>query len=306
MKFSLLTAALMTLAISPVWAQAQPRKDPNIKNIAFDANKEFRHGQVLQFNYQNKKVEGVLVRTDANNLYIRERPGAMPRAYPRPRDIKLAGDDGKGIKDVMVLVADDGRNGVRDVTYPEIQQITIINGGKTRINYLAPTLSPGERSQLNHMESAENEVAQLESLTAIENRVLLNDLGIQTAQREAEELRNLALWQRGPGGFSNLQPAIVPFGPSWYGQPLYYVPSFGMAYANGYGYGYGGTNQPDTLTYSGAPYQPSILRQGPSVFPRLPVSTEALSKAQQNLSVARNNAVFDDGRVIAFVVEQDK
>src|SRR5207253_941640 len=139
------------------------QKDSNIKTIAFDANKTYQHGQKLHFTYQNRKVEGILVRTDASNIYIRERPGALPAPYPRPRDIKAAVDDAKSIKDVMVLVVDDGRSGVRDVTYPEIQQITIMNGTRARVNYLAPTLSPGERSQLIHMEAAENELAQLEN-----------------------------------------------------------------------------------------------------------------------------------------------
>jgi len=298
MKFPLLAAVLLILAIPPGLVIAQ--KDPSVKTIAFDPNKGYRHGQVLQFNYEGKQVKGILVRADGNNIYIRESPGALPKPYPRPKDVKLAVDDGKGIKDVMLVVADDGKGGVRDVTYPEIQQITIINGRKSSVSYLAPTLSPGERSHLVHLEAAENEAARLENLSSIEHRVLETDLAIQSAQLEAEQLRNLALWQRGPGGYSNLQPATVPFGPSWYGQPLFYVPSFGMYYG---GYSYGSFNyQPDGLLNSGLPYQPTIVRQGPSVFPGLPVAPDALVKAQQNLTLARNNTVFDQGQVVAVIV----
>jgi hypothetical protein len=284
MRLHVLIAFLVGLAVAPGWARAQIKlpvfeDDAGAsKNIVFEeANQvgDFQHGKLLRVTgTDGKTVQGILVRVDRqkHRLFLRTTPGAVPVAIAE-----------KDVKKVEKGVIKDGNN-KQDYTRPEIQATSIINGTKQNISFSAPTLSSGELAHLRRMETGDHELNRLEQLAAREAKVLEEDMAIQTEQRKTQELLNAVLFNY------NLQ--MYDVGP---------VPPFPLTYAavpwlSGNGQPWGGVIS--TL--------PSALRQGPTVFPGLPVSHEALAKARDQALQVQNRGVYEDGRLVAVILEEQE
>jgi hypothetical protein len=156
----------------------------------------------------------------------------------------------------------------QDVTQAEIQPLEIINGNKRTVAYVAPTLSPGERDQLFRLEAAQNELARLEALSERELRVLDTDIAIQAQYQKTQELLNLLLWKYNAVG------ALPGSSAPWSNQLFASLPS--------------------------------AIRQGPTVFPTLPLATDTLTKARQNLLVAQSHAIFERGTLVAVVTDDNE
>jgi hypothetical protein len=158
---------------------------------------------------------------------------------------------------------------VEDVYEPEIQPVVIINGNKRTVSYVAPTLSPGEKDYLVRMEAAENELGRLEYLAERQARVLDTDIAIQGEALKTQELLNLWLWKHSEQRF------------------------FGAGAIQGL---------PGQLMTA----LPSAIRQGPTVFPNLPIASDALAKAREAFSLAHGHTVFENGRLVAVVLDDPK
>lgn len=286
MRYSI-ASALLLLAVTPAWLQAQVKypvfdesKD-SLQNVVFKEATErgdYQHGKLLRITLNgdaNPTVKGTLVRTDASKrvIYVRTQPGAAPRAIPI--------SDIKRIDKGTIKEAADSH----DVTAPEIRQLVIYNGGKREVAYFGPTLSPAELANLSQLETAENELANLQHLARLEERAVENDVAIQSEQRRTLELTNQLIAQRLHFGSERplyqgeSRPSESIGAPAWSMESLPAV-MFGQT--------------------SPLPF----VRLGPAVFPKLPVGPEALAQARRNYATAHNHAVFENGRLIAVVVPE--
>jgi hypothetical protein len=284
----MLSLVLFGLALAPAGARAQIKlpvfEDDGgpIKNVVYQEAKggDLQHGKLLNVTLKgDQTVKGTLVRVDRNAkvIYLRTEPGAKPRAIKQDDITKV---DKGVIKQASFS---------QDARAPEIRPLIIINGGKKTVSYDAPSLSPGEQAQLRELEAAENEYARIESQVNFQNQVLENDIALQAGQVRAQELMNELLQKREiPGGYAN-SVAATPFY-SNYGYN--FIPTIG----NGFEY---------ASKFIPASYQTTplpMVRAG-TVFPNLTVPPEALSKARQSLATAQNRAVFENGRLVAFIAD---
>jgi len=288
MKVHLLAVALMGLIALPALGQ-----DDKLAFEEANAN-DYKHGKLLRLSVKGKseKVVGTVVRTDkkAGMLYVRTSPGMLPEAIalndimtkekqvmirtiktPNPMDPKI------------VLVT----SSTKDITNPEIQEITFVNGNVTTVRYIGESLSAGERSSLADLERAYNELAALEGKNAAvarnTNLLLENELAIQTAERQREETLALQLLRQPytdpllrQGSTSvrrEIDGTITPFG-------------FGIV--------------PGSMSiYNGG----TPMRMDPNLVAKLitPTDPQALAAAQNKVVNARARAVFEDDRLVAFV-----
>ena len=227
MRRSTVSLALLLLAIYPMSVRAQVKlpvfddvKEKSKAVVFQDATApdDYRHGNRLRVTLNGgTQINGILVRTSPNKqqIYVRTQPGSPPRAIALS-DIKRVE---KGV------IKEVGFAG--DVTVPEIQELVIYNGAKRTVTYRASTLSSSELSQLGDLEAAENEMARLEFLTGLEERVLKNDIANQREQRKTRELVNQLLVQRlnydpyeygvlrAPANAASWVPAGAPIGPAF-------------------------------------------------------------------------------------------
>ncbi len=288
MRPHILLVALVMLFASSTWVDAQIKlpvfedERPGLKNVVYkDASGagDFQHGRLVRLTMNgDSTVKGILVRTDRKNgrVFVRTEAGAAP-VIVSVKDVK------KMEKGVIREVSFDD-----DVYQPEIQQLVIFNSGKKSVRYIAPTLSSGEMARLTEMEAAENELARLEYLASVEERVLENDVAMQAAQRRTQELISQILWrQMAPSAYNaNVPPTGVYVGSSQAnsGQPFVAEP------------------WPNFPNFGATPLP--FVRMGAAVFPRLPVSSDALVSARRNFMVAQNFAIFERGRLVAVIAEE--
>ena len=283
MRLHILTAVLIGGGILPGLAQAQishpifkgePGAEQNVVYKPADQASDLQHGKKLRVTLNNSEISGIVVRVDkaTRKIYLRTEPGSPPQAFSVD-DVNIKKVEKVAIK--QVAFRDD--RGIRkqemvlqDIYQPEIQQIEIRNGNKRTISYVAPTLSPGEKEYLVRMEAAENELGRLEGLVARQDQVLDTDIAIQAETLRTQELLNVLLWK----------------------------------HEQGYFWGFGGANLP----WPGALVTalPSAARVGPTVFPNLPVASDALVKAQNAFAVAQSHAYLEEGRLVAVVVDEPK
>src|SRR5262249_48607538 len=136
-------------------------------------------------------------------------------------------------------------------------------------------------------ESAENELARLETQSARENQVIETSLALQKEELRSAELRNqyqqfvnTHMWRQGARtdwwmwnetGFRDL------YWGGGYGQPF-----FGQTRA-----------------------MPNVISPGPVIMPPVtPVAPEALARARQNVATAQAQAVFERDRLVAVIVPE--
>jgi hypothetical protein len=284
-------ALLVGFLALPATTLAQDGKTPATVKTDFQpiGKDDLRHGQVLEVNSKGTKTTGTLVRVDGDRLYLRTQPGAAPTVIAR-KDAEIKKEVKYGVsKDGVKLVGTES-----DVIEPEIQAVEIINGTKRIVRYTGPVLSSGERSMLQNLESAENEMAQLQYLQDRQQIVLENSIAMQTDQRRAMELQNRYM--------------------EWLNMYLrredpktdYWTSSWGY---NPYGLGYYNWPQGNmSIPWSGQFYggAPTIVQSSTAnvAAPNIVIPAEALSKARQNLAAAQNAAVFERSRLVAVVVQE--
>lgn len=210
--FSSLTAVLLSMAVLPGLGQAQ------VKFVAFkpETGNDLRHGLSVSLTVKGntQPIAGTVVRYDqkTNQIYLRTSPGAAPVAIAQKDIVKAE----KKVSDKVQFAADGASP---DITVDEIQTLEIINGTRRTVSYYAPTLSPGELTQLSSLQSAENEIARLNYLADLQNQVLNNALALQTGQRKRTEMLNQRLlteplvWGTHIPGYGYGPSTIVPPAP---------------------------------------------------------------------------------------------
>lgn len=284
-----LLSSCLIAAIVPACARAQVKypifDEPKseVQNVVYQEATErgdYRNGRLMRITLKDDgtPIQGVLVRTDSAKkvIYVRTQPGTPPRAIP-VADIKRIE------KGTIKQVSDRG-----DTVTPEIQQLVIYNGGQRRVAFTAPTLSPSERAVLAQMETTENHLAYVEYLAAIQDRVLENDVGIQTEQRLTRELSNQLLQQQLYVG------ANRPF----------YIGETQMQTANRPASGLAPALEAMTSLAFGQVSPVPFLRIGPTVFPKLPLAPDSLTQARREYLSAQSQGVFENGRLVAVVVPE--
>jgi len=299
MRIVFLPALLFGIVALPGIISAQEGKKPERVGTGFqpaNMTQDLQHGRLLEITMKGNqnKIKGTLVRVDPNGerLYVRTQPGAAPQAIVAKDIDKIE----KGVKfglskDNVKLVGSES-----DVIDPEIQTYEIINGTRRTVNYVAPTLSSGEKSMLQNLESAQNELAQLQFLQDRQQLVMDNAIAMQSEQRRTLELQNRYMdWLN---MYLRRQDPITD----------YWTSSWGY---NPYGYGYynwpqGNMGVPWSGQFYGAP--PAIIQNTTAAAQPLNIviPTDALTKARQNLAAAQNAAVFERNRLVAVVVPNEK
>jgi hypothetical protein len=252
---------------------------------------DLQHGRLLEITLKGQgKIKGTLVRATGDQVFLRTEPGALPRAIAKKDVEKIAKGTKYALsKDDIKLVGTES-----DVVEPEIQVIEISNGRKRTVRYSGPSLSSGERSMLFNLQTAENELADLELTASRQEQILENALAIQAEQKKSQELLNryqellnVYLTQRSL--------AAVP----GYG-PFFGTSNSATDYASST-YGYYGIYGPPSAANNNSP-PPSIIQQGPIFTPTIVAPPDSLARARQNLALAQSQAVFENNRLVAMVV----
>jgi len=285
MRFTI-TALCLSLIVLPGSLGAQEVKKSRMATGFEPASvkNDLQHGRLVELTVKGQgKVKGTLVRSDRDRLYVRTEPGAAPKAIAM-NDIE------KMDKGVQYAVSKDNiklTGTESEIINPEINVLEFLNGTKRTVRYSSASLSPGERSMLLNLESAENELARLETQSARENQVIETSLALQKEELRTAELRNqyqqfvnTHMWRQGARtdwwmwnetGFRDL----------YYGGE-FARPLFGQAYG-----------------------QPNVIQPGPVIMPPVtPVAPEALARARQNVATAQANAVFQGDRLVAVIVPE--
>lgn len=294
MRFLPFAAVLAGVLANGAALTAQTATSGSIRPVVFEkanADRDLQHGRLVRIsmNGSEQPIEATVVRSDAKNVYVRTEPGAPPRALAR-KDIKSVEKGMQGVvtKDGIRLAAT-----ATEVRNDEIQPIEIVNGTRRSVTYLAPTLSPGERSALISLQTAENEVARLEALAVRDTAVLDNTLAIQSAQRRIQELLWLQLAR---------QPSFIPYD--------YDITVYGPVWGWGMGnrtFGWGGYPAAlPSVTVPPAVVTPPVITPTTVDTPKALVAPEALTKARQDLAMAQGRAIFEQGHLVAIVVDDNK
>lgn len=276
----LIAPAVVVLALLPLTAQAQIKlpvfeedRGP-LQNLSFQeatSRADLQHGKLLRVTVAGSKdpIRGVLVRVDRTKgrLYLRTEPGAPPRM--------IAISDIKSVDKGVIREV----NFTGDYSSPEIMPLVVYNGLRKSVSYTAPSLSPGEMAYLRDLATAENEIARLEHQMAMEDRVLQNDIAMQEEQRRTQRIVTDLLWRQYVwGGFTAGANHAIFTGD---------MPSTGFRF------------WPDAPVFGATPLP--FVRVGS--FPRLSVAPDSLTQARQALVTAQNRAVYENGRVVAVVLD---
>jgi len=291
MRNTIGAASLMIVAFLPAWAHAQIKlpvfeeskeKYQNVSYQEVSGRADYQHGKLVRLTMagDGAQVSGILVRTDAAKglVYVRTQPGQAPRA--------IAANDIKRIEKGVIKEA----SYTGDVTVPEIQEMVIYNGGRRTTAYRAPTLSPGELSQLAELEATANEIARLDETVRINTRIEMqaveNSLAMQNEQRRTLELTNELLWER-----------LTSFGPYW---------GYGMGYGWWQGGWQGGFDATllAALPIINANIGSPIVRTETTVAPKAAIATnaESLAAARRALAQTQSRAIYENGQLVAVIV----
>jgi hypothetical protein len=245
---------------------------PKIKQPA--ADEVLKHGMRLVINLTDKtSVSGTVVWADnsADYLLLRTAPGAAPK--------KILG---KNIADITrIRLTSDSGDALPDE--PEIHQVSVTNGSQKTVRYFAPALSPAERAKLTDMEAAENETARVENVLALTIQALREEVRVAREQtialdRQNSLLRTQLYWLSGGPYYGGYYPA--PYG------GYYPIAS------NGYTGATGGS-APSTRLLETAMTKEIAL-------------TKELAKLQRNNGQLQSAGLFEDGRLVAVLVETPK
>jgi hypothetical protein len=291
MRVPLLSALFFALIALPGSLWAQDAKKPARVGTGFQPaslKEDLQHGRLVEITVKGQgKINGTLVRVAGDQLFVRTEPGALPRAIAK-KDVEKIEKGTKFAlsKDNVKLVGTES-----DVLEPEIQALEIYNGKKRTVRYSGPALSSGERSMLFNLQTAENELAEVELMADRQNQVMENALAIQAEQKKSQELLNryqeslnLYLNQRSIAAISGVG---AFFGSS--NTPLGYVSPY---------YGFYGTNVPNTSI------PPNIIQPGLITTPSIVAPPDSLARARLNLALAQSHAVFERDRLVAMVVAE--
>jgi len=253
--------------------------------------KDFQHGKLVRITMKDgSQKQGVLVRVDSakNLVYVRTKPGELPVAVP-------ASDIKSYAKGTIRTVSTD-----TDVMRPEIETLEIYNGAKKTVMFRAPSLSPGELSQLEAIQSAENEYDRLERLARIDDQAITDNATSLAENRKTREMLNMLLLEQVRiNGYLATPEGRTFYWPQWTGYG-YGWPYGGYGYGGGFGYGYG------NIAGNAIPAinETRVAFQVPPVTPYTPiVSREALTKARQNYETAVSHGVYQNGQLVAVIVD---
>jgi hypothetical protein len=297
MRSAIWVAILFGFVGSPTPLWAQTTSDRMGTGLEPATVKDLKHGQQVEITANNKKVSGTFVRMDGANarLFIRTEPGALPQAIAAKDVTKIERKVQFALsKDNVKLVGTESQVGT-----PEIQVLEIVNGTKRTVRYSGPTLSSGEQSMLANLESAENELAQMEYQAGRQEQIFDNALAIQNEQRRTQEL--LTRYQLTANQILRGEDPQT-------GLPLRVV--YGYNYGGyGYNYNYFGNMYPSAQPWAGGllqqyPVIPTPVAQSPIVTPQLPAPMPALAKMRQDVTAMHRNVVFEQNRLVAVVVDK--
>lgn len=297
MKKLALVLLLLGGISQPVEAQIKlPVFDPNLdtpgtKEVVFKPAtqaRDFRHGAMLSLTMNGKetKMAGTLVRVDrkTRRLYVRTEPGAMPVAVEE-KDIKQVD---KGVYAIRPAgTADD------QVMQPEIQKVVVYNGTVASVTYTAASLSPGERTYLQGLQDAENELMRMQGRADAKVRIFDTELAIQAERKRSSEIINkmisLQQWNLGrttlPTTWGNyVAPFVMPNSP----------------------FGFGGSAGILGLTSSSSNAITVSSDQQDLLKVAMPTmqDTMDISTARETLAAAQARMVYEDGRLVAVVLKE--
>ena len=261
-----------------------PVFDPNlvdtpqaIKGVAFQPANEvsdFRHGTLMSLTLKNDtKVTGTLVRVDRKNkrIFLRTQPGAAPVAYAET-DLKNVD---KGIyKDPGGIrpAADASPN----VIQPEITRQVIVNGNQRTVTYYSNVVSPGEREALEQMAKAENDLILLEGAVDQRQMAIQRELAMKDEMLKTQKNINMALEL-----INSIQPLYISEDEQSY--PLVML------------------NPHKTVLA----YLPPVVPSGVNIIESIPtVNPEAVTKAREAVRISMNRGIYEDGRIIAVVLDE--
>ncbi|MCI0641747.1 MAG: hypothetical protein L0Y72_05555 [Gemmataceae bacterium] len=277
-------------------AQEKQIKDPKVKfaddnaaivshyknlGVAFEARtpenlqprSDFRHGNVLLLTFSDEGKSqtraGTLVRVDhdADTVWLRTQPGQPPVAIPRKSISKVE----VGMKAGSGIRLAGGAAEAKQEFHnqPEIRQVVIYNGAYKTTKYFSDTLSPGEQARLAELEAAEEEAVRLQQQLDSQSDLARSVLISELAAR------------------SGIQESQRIFNDLMRQQ---------MGYVRG--------NSPTHLL--------ALLQAGQRADPPglltvdVAPSQAALQKARDQLRSAQSRAVYEDGRIVAVVLDDSK
>jgi len=307
--------ALAWLTAGPASAQIKlPIFEPDesqipTKGVGYEPAKErsdFKHGAQMRVTLKDgRTVQGTFVRADrqANRLYIRTEPGALPTAV-NVNDLKAEGQ--RGLVEVAVTLP-EGKPPVKEagmarepIVQEEIFTTTIDQGPMRTHSFSSSVLSPQEKSVLQELESAEQEVARLETLALMARQDMLREDTILSERLRTQRLLNTMLAQQIPTVYSPMwglyaaQLNPLPYYGSFYRTPLLYP---------GYAPPFVGTTGLSDYTALAAAQAAASTPVAPTRPPE--VTAESLAKARERLAAARSRAIYEDGQIVAVMYETE-
>jgi hypothetical protein len=296
------TVGIVIFLMSSKLAYAQiklPIFDPEeetknkIKGIAFEEAKQtndFKHGNLLLVTLKdNTKLVGRLVWVDRKNnrLYLRRAAGMPPLAVDEKQILKVE----KGVKEAK------GKNGIvpaaakrEVVNEPEIFRITEINGSLVTVRYIAPDLSPGEKTQLKDMEAAENNAARKQFMMS----QLLHAIGDQAETLRYRQLIASKQYEM-MSTYTQEQAWLSSYSPYQPGYDIYGVPFGGVRPDTLFSQSYASTGG----IMGGGSSVTSLAADMTSLMANEPTLAADLAKANQTLTTSRGRGVFEGGELIA-------
>lgn len=260
--------------------------DPNApsgapKGVAFvptTSMADYKHGTLVRLTLNNgEQVTGTLVRLDpkTKRYFIRTRPGSPPVAYAES-DLKDKKVEKAIRKDGIRPAADAPDN----VVTPEITEQVVYNGSQRTVYYVSTVISPGEREVLEQMQKAQSDLQLLEEQADVRNRAVDTEIGLQAARLETQVLINRTMRMAiAQGDVINF-----PFGV----QDFQNYPSIELV-----------------ARREGAVQFPLMIPQWKLITESVPaVSSESMAKARANVRVAMNRGIYEDGHLVAVLVEE--
>ncbi len=262
-----LLAASVALGLSVAAAQALPpvskviKVDPNIKGTTAEA--ALKHGMKVVVKLKDKsRVLGTVVWADQANDYmlIRTKPGAAPT--------KIRGKDVDDVERIRLTSASG--NFVPD--QPEIHQVALFNGSLKTVRYFAPTLSPGERTELAELETAENQAERLQYMMGQTLDTLRGEVQMSRERQMAAAAQSQIITTQMSWGASFIPYYSMPLS-GYY--PLYYGPA-----------GIGGQSPPTIVSLD------ALMNKEKSL-------ESEMAKVRRNLSLTRSHGLYEGDELVA-------
>jgi hypothetical protein len=258
--------------VEPAKGREGLRADEEIQLAADDFP---AHGKKVRVRSGDKvHLEGTFVRgrdiAGGRVLYVRTRPGALPVAW---RTGAAAAGDAPGRAPIFVLKGDPK---------PEISTMTIRQGPISSTSYSSDVLSPEEKVVLVSLDSAEQEVAQLQMQSLLRSMNLAAADAILIERLKTQQLLNLSLGQQ--------LTAIA--------DPTFPLVRFGSPFL---GIGLGGLDAYTAIAASQVAAAVPVPARPPAE-----AIADSLAKARRELLTVQTRAIYENGRIVAVSVEMDK